>query len=271
MIVRNAAPAKDNAGSPAHDRGLVVALAASEEDVRASQALRYHVFATEMGAQVHGDSDLDADSYDPYCHHLLVRDTATGQVVGSTRMLLDSDAVRAGGYYSESEFDIAAIRRLKGRFMEIGRTCIRFDYRTGSAIGVLWSGLAQFMAVHEIDYMMGCASIGMTDGGYQAQAIMRRLRDRFMSAESLRVVPKRGLPDLDGELPTQFSLPPLLKAYLHLGVQVCGEPYWDEAFNVADVFVLLDLNKANPRYVRHFLRRDLYQRSVWNETPQTHA
>lgn len=269
--MRNAVQTNEKEGTPGHDRGLVVSLAASEADVRASQSLRYQVFAGEMGAEVADrGAGLDADSYDPYCHHLLVRDTQTEAVVASTRVLLDTDAVAAGGYYSESEFDIEAIHRLSGRFMEIGRTCVHCDYRNGSAIGVLWSGLAQFMAMHQIDYMMGCASIGMTDGGYQAHAIMRRLRQRFMSAEDLRVVPKRCLPELAGELPEEIALPPLLKAYLHVGVQICGEPYWDQAFNVADVFVLLDLDKANPRYVRHFLRRDLYQRNVLNETAQTH-
>ncbi len=270
--MHNAVHNHSKGDKPVQDRGLVVGLAASAAEVRASQALRYQVFAVEMGAKVDGEREqLDVDGYDPYCHHLLVRDQTTGLVVGSTRMLLDLDAGEAGGFYSESEFDIQAIRRLSGRFMEIGRTCIHPDYRNGSAIGVLWSGLAQFMAMHQIDYMMGCASIGMADGGYQAHAIMHRLRTRFMSDANLRVIPKRGLPHLDGELPTTITLPPLLKAYLHVGVQICGEPYWDQAFNVADVFVLLDLDKANPRYVRHFLRQDAYQRTMWNEATQTHA
>ena len=49
------------------------------------------------------------------------------------------------------------------------------------------------------------------------------------------------------------SIPPLLQAYLRLGAWVCGEPCWDEDFNVMDVFILLDLQRLQTRYERHFI------------------
>lgn len=48
------------------------------------------------------------------------------------------------------------------------------------------------------------------------------------------------------------QLPPLLKAYLRLGAQVCGAPCWDPEFGVADVFILLKREDLCPRYARHF-------------------
>jgi putative hemolysin len=234
---------------------LHVQIAATAREIELSQQLRYRVFGEEMGARLHGaDASIDSDHYDRFCHHLVVRDTRSGEVVGCTRILTDTQARRAGGFYSASEFDLGNIPALPGRIMEVVRTGVHPDYRGGSTIGVLWSGLAGFIAINRIDYLIGCASIGMTDGGAQARAIMSRMRRKHLSADHLRVVPRRPLPT--GPEPLQpLAMPPLLKAYLRLGADVCGEPCWDPEFNVADVFVLVDVDSIQPRYARHFFHR----------------
>lgn len=235
---------------------LAVELAASAEDVRAFQRLRFEVFGLEMGARLESEAEgIDRDHYDDFCHHLLVRDHATGRIVGGTRILTDGQARLAGGFYSEGEFDLSTLLPLPGRVMEIGRTCIHRDYRHGGAIGVLWSGLARFMLMNRFDYMMGCASIGMADGGYQAHALMARVREKHLAPQGLRVTPRLPLPALPGDGEIKPHVPPLLKAYLRLGVYVCGEPCWDPDFNVADIFVLLDVNRLDARYERHFVQR----------------
>src|SRR5690606_8083747 len=96
------------------------------------------------------------------------------------------------------------------------------------------------------------ASIPMRDGGLQAEAIMQRLRERYLCQQHLRAEPRQPLPAL--ELPSNLvpNLPPLLKAYLRLGAKICGEPCWDPAFQVADVFILLQRDQLCPRYARHF-------------------
>jgi len=101
----------------------------------------------------------------------------------------------------------------------------------------------------------GCASIPMHDGGALAHGIMNQLRQHHMSPEHLRVTPKRALPAA-GIVPAEDSpsIPPLLKAYLRVGAWACGEPCWDPDFRVADVFVMLDVDNLQQRYVRHFLR-----------------
>jgi putative hemolysin len=50
-------------------------------------------------------------------------------------------------------------------------------------------------------------------------------------------------------------LPALLRAYVHLGAKVCGEPCRDPDFEVADVLMLLNVDELNPTYSRHFLER----------------
>lgn len=232
-------------------------VARDDADIMASQRLRYQVFAEEMGAELSQASvicGLDQDRYDRYCHHLLVRDTQTGAAVASTRILLDQHARLAGGFYSENEFQLGNVARLEGRVMEVGRTCVHPDYRNGAAIGVLWSGLAQFMSRHRVDYLIGCASIPMQDGGCQAHAIMERLREKYLVAEALRVTPRLPLPSCTPALPEHTLMPPLLKAYLRLGSRIGGEPCWDPDFRVADVFILLKRDDLPARYQRHFMR-----------------
>lgn len=239
--------------------GLEVSLARSMADLHACQRLRYQIFAREMGASLNPSSmltGLDADELDSFCQHLMVRDLRCGEVVACTRILLDAKARSAGGFYSQTEFDLGPILQLGGRFMEIGRTCVHPEYRSGSAISQLWMGLAQVMAAHEVDYLIGCASIPMApDQGAHVQAIMQRLREKHLVPEELRVQPLRPLPTLeDVPLPEKLAMPPLLKAYLRLGAYIGGEPCWDPDFGVADVFILVDRHFLPDRYQRHFLR-----------------
>lgn len=236
---------------------LRVELASTAEAIYASQRLRYEIFAQEQGAHLESAREgIDRDHYDEFCHHLLVREMHTNAVVGSTRILTTANARKAGSFYSETEFNLQGLfPQLRGNAIEIGRTCIHPHYRNGAGIGMLWLGLAQFMELHQVDYMFGCASISMQDGGAQAAAFMQEARKQYLAPDNLRVRPLVRL------LPTQpaakVSMPPLLKAYLRLGAWVAGEPCLDPDFNVADVFILLDVDKLNLRYHRHFIQGSL--------------
>jgi putative hemolysin len=240
-----------------HGERLYVELATSESEVREAQALRYQVFGEELGARLKGaDTGLDADAFDPYCRHLLVRESKTGRVVGCTRILTDENAARLGRYYSAGEFDLGAIPELPGRKLEVGRTCIAADYRQGAVIAVLWSGLAGFVRIHGFDYLFGCASLPLGDRDLQAAAIMNRMRRQALAPESLRVRPRVPLltTDIAGDV-LDAPLPALLRAYLRLGAKVCGEPCRDTDFQVADVLILLAMDELNPSYSRHFMAR----------------
>ena len=242
---------------PTESSALDVRLARSREDIQAAQRLRYAIFAGEMGARLHNRvSGLDHDRLDRYCQHLIVRN-AMGQVVGCTRILTTEAARRAGGFYSQTEFDLTPVLALPGRFMEIGRTCVHADYRNGATISALWSGLAAFVAEHEIDYLIGCASIPLgEDGGAEALALYAELARRCLVPEPLRVKPHLPLPRHDGMVRNRSAVPPLLKAYLRIGALIGGEPCLDPDFKVADVFILLSTQHIERRYARHFLERD---------------
>ncbi|WP_028240624.1 L-ornithine N(alpha)-acyltransferase [Stutzerimonas azotifigens] len=224
-----------------------------EAALREAQALRYRVFSAEYQARLEGEEQqLDRDAYDPYCRHIGVRDLASGALVATTRLLDHQAALKLGGFYSEAEFSLQGLAQLPGPVLEIGRTCVDPAYRNGATIAVLWSELAEVLNEGSYGYLMGCASIPMRDGGVQAQAVMQRLRERYLCTDPVRAVPRNPLPDLQLPGNVTAEVPPLLKAYMRLGAKICGEPSWDPDFQVADVFVLLRRTDLCPRYARHF-------------------
>jgi putative hemolysin len=231
---------------------LAVGFARTPSDILEAQRLRYRVFAGEMGANLPSRTPgVDHDIYDPYCEHLVVRDTQSAEIVGTYRILSPENA-RQIGYYSENEFDLTRLQHLRPRLVEIGRSCVHPDYRTGATIGMLWSGLAQFMTERGYDYLMGCASISMGDGGHAAASLYNRLSQHMGPAE-YRVFPRCPLPlaALQNDLPAET--PPLIKGYLRAGAWICGEPAWDPDFNTADLPILMPMAKVSNRYAKHYL------------------
>jgi putative hemolysin len=231
-----------------------VSLASNLDEVREAQVLRYQVFAEEMGATLETPLPLhDVDEFDAYCHHVVVRDQDTGKVVGCTRLLTSEEAKISGGFYSQSEFDLSQVLALPAKFMEIGRTCVHADYRNGLIISLLWSQVAKFMAENAVDYLMGCASIPLRDD--RRNALFSELVERYSSHADLRVYPKVSLRQDHDSTEPPLPIPPLLRAYLRLGAQICGEPCWDANFKVADVFILVGFENLQKRYIRHFFDR----------------
>jgi putative hemolysin len=232
-----------------------VSLARTEAEILEAQRLRYRVFAEEMGARLSSRvAGVDQDVFDTFCRHLIVRDMDDGRVIGTYRILTPSAARRAGSYYSETEFDLVRLGHLRPRLVEVGRSCVDPAYRSGAVIALLWSGLANFMLDGGYEYLMGCASIGMADGGHHAAGIFAKVRKHTAPLE-YRVFPRCRLPLERLEASPDAELPPLLKGYLRAGAQVCGEPAWDPDFNTADLLLLLTMSRISARYARHFLER----------------
>ncbi|MDP2506458.1 MULTISPECIES: GNAT family N-acetyltransferase [unclassified Oceanobacter] len=239
------------------DSPLVARVTQDPAEIRQALALRYRVFAEGMGANIDsGEAGIDRDHFDDICLHLIVKDVNNDRVVGYSRILTNELAEQAGGFYSATEFDLSNIVKPGYRYMEIGRTCVDPDFRSGAVIGLLWSGIAQFMSAHQIDYLMGCASISLNDGYARAIAIINYLRDKHFSAADARAEPRVHMPSIDVEMDGARLVPPLLKAYLRIGVKVCGEPCLDKDFNVADALILLSRDNINQRYLRHFTKTD---------------
>ena len=240
---------------PARRLRLQVGLAHSDSDILEAKRLRYRVFAEELGAKLPTRTPgVDHDLYDPFCDHLIVRDEENNRIVGTYRILPPEAAKRVGGYYSENEFDLTRLHLLRDSMVEIGRSCIDPDYRTGATIALLWSGLARYMAQGNYRTLIGCASIGMADGGHVAANLFSRLGNH-MAPPEYRVFPRHPLPIerlCNGQ---RAELPPLIKGYLRAGAYVCSEPAWDPDFNTADLLIMMPMARVDSRYARHFIER----------------
>lgn len=237
-------------------RNLHVGLATCETEILEAQKLRYRVFAEEMGARLSTRvPGVDRDIYDPYCKHLIVRDEDAGRIVGTYRILSPSAARKVGGYYSENEFDLTRLHHLRNQIVEIGRSCIDAEYRSGAVIALLWSGLARYMMENGYDYLIGCASISMGDGGHTAASLYNQLKDSHLAPLEYHMFPRCPLPLDNLRQDLAAETPPLIKGYLRAGAWICGEPAWDPDFNTADLPILLPMSKVSDKYAKHFLGR----------------
>ncbi|MBV7694512.1 GNAT family N-acetyltransferase [Streptomyces sp. TRM70350] len=245
----------DRPPQPAAPTRYTVTLARDEDDVRAAQKLRHDVFAGEMGAMLSTPQPgLDIDSFDAYCDHLLVRDTLTGEVVGTYRLLPPERAAVAGRLYSEGEFDLTRLDAIRPGLVEVGRSCVHPDHRDGTVIGLIWAGIARYMVDRGHEWLAGCCSIPLADGGALAAATWDRVQAKNLAPEEYRVRPLLAWSADGVARPAgRTELPPLLRGYVRLGAWVCGEPAHDADFGVADLYVLLPMRRVNPRYLKHFL------------------
>ncbi len=248
---------------PARQPFIRVRPVRSRADLLGAQQLRYRVFYEEMGAVPdHGTAAWrrDYDAYDAICHHLIAVTEEDGQerIVGTCRLLDQEMAMRHQGFYSQGEFDLAAVLR-QGRWMEVGRVCIDAAHRGGGVMQKMWSAIARHAMASGVDGLFGCASLPGTDMrglrlslsylhhyhrapvGWRVPACAEQAEYDLMPCE-----------ETDSKAGWR-SLPPLLRAYLRLGGMIGGEAVTDRQFNTTDVFVIMPFAALQPRYRRHFL------------------
>ncbi|MFE0188891.1 GNAT family N-acetyltransferase [Streptomyces sp. NPDC058989] len=228
-------------------------IADTTEQIRAAQRLRHQVFAGEMGATLHSPlAGHDIDAVDELADHLIVTRTATGEVVGTYRLLPPGRSPRL---YSDGEFDLGALEELRPSLIEAGRSCVHPDHRSGAVMTQMWAALARYTLLSGHRYLAGCASVPLADGGTAAAHAWGLGRTRHAAPPELRVTPHQPwqstvpVPDR----PSLAQLPPLLRGYLRIGAFICGAPAHDPEFDVADFFVVLDMERLGERYRRYFL------------------
>ncbi len=255
------APARPTDSREGEGRSRYSLVVSSDLDHRvAAQRLRYTVFANEPGFRIPDDgTGLDADRFDEHCDHMLVRDDATGEFVGCYRMLPPDKVAAAGGYYTATEFDLAQLDPEGMRIVEMGRACVVPDHRNGSVLTLMWAGILHYIQLTGYEWVMGCVSVPMQDTpaappGVNVRGVRDMLLGRHASDPERRVRPYHPV-IVDGKSldeltpPSRPKLPPLVRGYLRLGAEICGEPAHDPAFAVADFVVLLGLNTINTRYL----------------------
>lgn len=231
-------------------------LATTTDELRAAQTLRYEVFVEELGGDglmVDHQARLEQDRFDPFFDHLILCDERYGgKIVGVYRLLREDQALRAGQFYSEDEYDLTPLKRSGRKLLELGRSCVAPEYRGGTAMFHLWQALARYVQAHEIDIMFGVASFHGTDANALAQPLSF-LHHKHLAPRELRVraCAEQYQPlDLIEEaridrVEAMRLMPPLIKAYLRLGGYVGDGAFIDHKFNTLDICLIMDTLAMN--------------------------
>ena len=238
-----------------------VKLATSLDDIEKALKLRFEIFKLELGKGLtrNFEKQLDVDDYDGFCDHLIVIDRSKDKVVGTYRLCMSSKVDKNIGFYSEKFFDIANIKKIDGKMLELGRSCVHRDYRDQLVINLLWSGIAKYIREHEVRYLFGSVRLNDNDP-QEVSKIFSLIKQKYYALKKYRVEPwvNNRFPGLDKNIKLRDQseilrkLPPLVKGYLRLGVRVCGEPAVNPEMGSVLLCILLDLEKMAPAYRRHF-------------------
>ena len=250
---------------------FTVRLAESDEDVAAGQRLRYRVFVEEMGASSTPEDAADRrerDAFDPYFEHLLLVDNETTDpdvergVVGVYRLMRGQNARAGIGFYGQNEYDLTKLMNYPRNTVELGRSCVDLEHRGGAGMHLLWTGLGEYVATHDIPILFGVASFHGADPRPLAQALSY-LHHNHLAPEDLRVraiehsfVDMNILPaDKVEKIEAMRQIPTLIKAYIRLGGFVGEGAYVDHEFNTVDVCLLMDTSRMVQRYRAFYSRK----------------
>jgi putative hemolysin len=264
-LANETTPGFPPAGMPEIRAGdLVVRLAESEREVQAAQRLRYRIFYDEMRARASPEMERlerDFDSLDALCDHLLVIDSSRESVIGTYRLITRKMAIAHGGFYTANEYDISCLETWPGEVLELGRSCVDAEYRTGGTMQLLWRGLAAYVFTHGIEIMFGCASLP----GVDIERLKRSLAylhhfhraplERRPHALAPRYVDMDRIPaDAIDQKEAMAELPPLLKGYLRVGGGVGDGAVIDWQFNTTDVCIIVKTELLSDKYIKHYRR-----------------
>ncbi len=249
-----------------------IRIASSERELRSAQKLRYAVFYEEGGAVASAAAvraRRDLCPFDAICDHLVVMDTEarsalgerSARVVGTYRLLRREIADAHHGFYSQSEFDMRPLleRRADTRFLELGRSCVDAAYRSKRVIELLWRGLWLYAKQHEVDALVGCASLPGTNLD-ALRLPLSFLRHYAQADEAWQVkawphceAPFIPLPKESVDVRRGIAaLPPLLKAYLRTGARFARSAVFDHQFGTTDVFAIMPMGDIEQRYIAHY-------------------
>ncbi len=250
------------------DARFDVRLARDENEVRSAQRLRYHVFYEEMGARANPwklNERRDADCFDRICDHLLVLDNqvtddlGNPSVVGTYRLTRRNVLGADQNFYTESEFDLGAIRSFPGEILELSRSCVHREYRNRAVLDMLWCGLGEYIAAHQIEIMFGCASFPGIDPEDAADALTF-LYTNHLAPEALRphahagqyVKMQRRCESAIDKRHALRQMPPLIRGYVGAGAMVGDGAVIDKSFNTVDICVMVMTGELSASYARRY-------------------
>ena len=228
--------------------------AQTASEIEEVQRLRFRVFSEELGVTLHGQDGIDCDQYDALSKHLYVRNTQTGKVIGTYR-LITPDVAATIGWYTASEFDISDVLASKHKVLEVGRACVDKDFRHGVVVLMLWKAVLHYAKQNNYTCIIGCTSVPVNPNAPAVFDVKELLVQSGAFSDDFVVTPRipfTPVMQVAVNAGVKIALPALLKGYLRLGGKFCGEPTYDADFHCADFFTYLPMDGLSKKYARHF-------------------
>ena len=245
-------------------KNFTIKIAENNLEIKKAQSLRYKIFFEEKKIKKKNLKFVlqrDYDFYDKISDHLIIIDNnrkVKDNVIGTYRLLRGNLAKLYKGFYTEQEFDISNLKKnfSSKNILELGRSCIHPEYRSGIILKLLWQGISKYIKIYKIKLLMGCASFNGTNP--------RKFEDEFSLLYKCYRLPRNY--DVDSLQNNQISLkknfdnftilnklPPLIKGYLRAGGLVSKNFYIDREFETIDYCVIMLTEKIVSRYHKKFL------------------
>ncbi|UDQ97827.1 GNAT family N-acyltransferase [Lentisphaerota bacterium WC36G] len=244
---------------------FIIKLAESDEEVEKACRLRYEVFNLEQGKGLDYSETigLDTDCFDDVCHHLIIVEKETNKFVGTYRMQFGMSAIEHYGFYSATEYELTGIEHIAPKAIEVGRSCVHPDYRSGAVVSLLWAGIAEVMRRSQMHYLFGCVSLEEVNStlGWalykyfcNKELLSSTINGKTKSEYILADASDNDVSQLASEESTmRKKMPPLLKGYLRLGAKICSEPALDNEFGTIDYLICLNIHDLPLRYRKHYM------------------
>ncbi|MBL7664786.1 MAG: GNAT family N-acetyltransferase [Bacteriovoracaceae bacterium] len=215
--------------------------------------MRQEIFAPHKKGQE--NAYYEWDDFDVKADHIIIIDKSNNHICGTYRILcsLDTDS-----FYSQTEFNMDKFLAIPGIKLELGRACVRPEYRNGTIIGLLWKGLAHFTKTTKAKYLFGCSSVH-TIVPKEISEIYQYIQDTaFMEEYGITTRKEFDCPlvpvkSYDLEF-IKRMIPPLLRTYMSAGAAVYGQPALDLEFDCVDFLTILNLDEMNTAFKNRFFR-----------------
>ena len=245
-------------------KNFTVKIAETDFEIKKAQHLRYKIFFKNKKAKNKPINNLfkrDFDFYDKVSDHIIIIDNNINNyenVVGTYRLLRGNFAKIYKGFYTEQEFDISNLKKhfSNSNMLELGRSCVHTDYRSGIILKLLWQGISNYINDYKIKILFGCASFHGTDPK-KFKNEFNLLRKNFCLNDNFNVKSLQKNPihfqTLQDEKMVFKNLPPLIKGYLRAGGMMSKDYFIDKELNTIDFCVVVFTDQIVDRYKNKFL------------------
>lgn len=232
-----------------------ISIAQNSEEVEAALRLRFNVFARELDRNFTSGTEIDKDKYDDQCHHLIVKENKTGNVIGTYRLQSKEQADSGEGFYTAKRFKIEELPHdVLPEAVEVGRACIHEDHRNGRVLFLLWKGLAAYLEHYNKRYLFGYSALETSDQAVAHNTYLYLGENDFLHPDFDISVREHYVssPENGSQKSDEVDIPPLFKNYLDVGTKICSKPAYDRELNLIHFVILLDVEAISDRTRRMF-------------------